>query len=278
MPPIHVDFVDAPSPTGGPKGLKGIAEPPCVPTPGAIANAIARATGTRIRRVADDARAGLGRAWRHRTARAEVGGRFIGPDGPGRGARPRSGRMGIDRWPAGRISSSGPGRASGPCPRTSSRSTGSRSCAASATPTRAFGSGRRPATRSSPPSRHPRTLDCLADASAIVGSPATRHVGTLGGNLANASPAAETSGALLCFDAQVEVRSATGQPSDRARPTCSVAPAGPTIRPDELIVAVELPELAGRRQLLRATRVPTPDGDRGGRRDGRGAPRRRRRP
>jgi CO/xanthine dehydrogenase Mo-binding subunit len=48
MPPISVDFVDAPSPTGGPKGLKGIAEPPCVPTPGAIANAIARATGTRV--------------------------------------------------------------------------------------------------------------------------------------------------------------------------------------------------------------------------------------
>ncbi len=48
VPPIHVDFVDAPSPTGGPKGLKGIAEPPCVPTPGAIANAIARALGTRV--------------------------------------------------------------------------------------------------------------------------------------------------------------------------------------------------------------------------------------
>jgi CO/xanthine dehydrogenase Mo-binding subunit len=47
-PPIHVAFVDAPSPTGGPKGLKGIAEPPCVPTPGAIANAIAAATGVRV--------------------------------------------------------------------------------------------------------------------------------------------------------------------------------------------------------------------------------------
>jgi hypothetical protein len=47
-PPIHVAFVDAPSPTGGPHGLKGIAEPPCVPTPGAIANAIARATGARV--------------------------------------------------------------------------------------------------------------------------------------------------------------------------------------------------------------------------------------
>ena len=29
--------------------LKGVAEPPCVPTPGAIANAIAAATGTRVR-------------------------------------------------------------------------------------------------------------------------------------------------------------------------------------------------------------------------------------
>jgi CO/xanthine dehydrogenase Mo-binding subunit len=48
VPTIHVDFVDAPSPTGGPKGLKGIAEPPCVPTPGAIANAITRAVGVRV--------------------------------------------------------------------------------------------------------------------------------------------------------------------------------------------------------------------------------------
>ena len=61
MPPITVDFVDAPSPTAGPKGLKGIAEPPCVPTPGAIANAIARAIGTPRPRAADDARAGLRR-------------------------------------------------------------------------------------------------------------------------------------------------------------------------------------------------------------------------
>ncbi len=48
IPTIHVDFVDAPSPNAGPKGLKGIAEPPCVPTPGAIANAIARAVGVRV--------------------------------------------------------------------------------------------------------------------------------------------------------------------------------------------------------------------------------------
>jgi CO/xanthine dehydrogenase Mo-binding subunit len=48
-PPIRVAWVEAPSPTGGPHGLKGVGEPPCVATPGAIANAIVRATGTRIR-------------------------------------------------------------------------------------------------------------------------------------------------------------------------------------------------------------------------------------
>jgi CO/xanthine dehydrogenase FAD-binding subunit len=84
----------------------------------------------------------------------------------------------------------------------------------------------------------------LADAASIVGSPATRHVGTLGGNLANASPAAETSGPLLCFDAQVEVRSTTG---DRwiALADLFSGPGRTTIGADELIVAVVLPELDG---------------------------------
>ena len=47
-PRIQVEWVDAPSETGGPKGAKGVGEPPCVPTPGAIANAIAVAIGARV--------------------------------------------------------------------------------------------------------------------------------------------------------------------------------------------------------------------------------------
>ena len=43
----------------------------------------------------------------------------------------------------------------------------------------------------------------LADASAIVGSPATRHVGTIGGNLANASPAMETGAPFVVFGAVI---------------------------------------------------------------------------
>lgn len=53
-------------------------------------------------------------------------------------------------------------------------------------------------------------LTALADASAIVGSHATRAHGTLGGNLMNASPAMETGGPLVCLGAVVALRSATG--------------------------------------------------------------------
>jgi CO/xanthine dehydrogenase FAD-binding subunit len=84
----------------------------------------------------------------------------------------------------------------------------------------------------------------IADAASIVGSPATRHLGTLGGNLANASPAAETSGPLLCFEAQVELRS-TGGERRIALADLFTGPGRTSIAQDELIVAVELPELAG---------------------------------
>src|SRR5258706_425659 len=104
---------------------------------------------------------------------------------------------------------------------------------------------RRPAApRASRASPSRERWTAIADAASIVGSPATRHVGTLGGNLANASPAAETSGPLLCFDAQVEVRSTAGI-RRLALGDVFRSPGRTTIRPDELIVAVELTDLAG---------------------------------
>ena len=50
-PPIEIAWVQTPAVNGGPNGSKGIGEPPCVPTPGAIANAIAKATGKRVHRL-----------------------------------------------------------------------------------------------------------------------------------------------------------------------------------------------------------------------------------
>ena len=39
---------DAETPNAGPNGSKGVGEPPCVPTAGAIANAIAKVIGARV--------------------------------------------------------------------------------------------------------------------------------------------------------------------------------------------------------------------------------------
>lgn len=61
--------------------------------------------------------------------------------------------------------------------------------------------------------RHPllrARFSALCDGSALVGSPATRHVGTLGGNVMNASPAMDTGAPLVVLGACVELRSIRG--------------------------------------------------------------------
>jgi len=50
-PEIEVVFVENAAANGGPRGSKGVGEPPIVPTAGAVANAIAAATGARVRRL-----------------------------------------------------------------------------------------------------------------------------------------------------------------------------------------------------------------------------------
>lgn len=58
-----------------------------------------------------------------------------------------------------------------------------------------------------------RRWTALADAAAIVGSPATRSTGTVGGNLMNASPAAETTAPFIVFDATATLASVGGERS-----------------------------------------------------------------
>ena len=83
-------------------------------------------------------------------------------------------------------------------------------------------------------------FSALSDASALVGSPATRHVGTLGGNIMNASPAMDTGAPLVVFNAVVELRSLSGT---RLVPVGELwsGPGRTTARPDELCTAVILP-------------------------------------
>jgi xanthine dehydrogenase molybdenum-binding subunit len=47
-PEIEIAWIEVETPNAGPKGSKGVGEPPCVPTAGAVANAIARVIGRRV--------------------------------------------------------------------------------------------------------------------------------------------------------------------------------------------------------------------------------------
>jgi CO/xanthine dehydrogenase FAD-binding subunit len=80
----------------------------------------------------------------------------------------------------------------------------------------------------------------LADASAIVGSHATRAHGTIGGNVMNASPAMDTGGPLLCFGASASLRSASGE---RALPLDELwtGPGTTVAHPSELLVGIDVP-------------------------------------
>lgn len=99
----------------------------------------------------------------------------------------------------------------------------------------------------------------LAQAAGQVGSPAIRHMGTLGGNLATASPAGDTLPPLYILEAEVELAAAGG--SRRLAVDRFIAGPGKTdLRPSEVIMGVHLPsaqrfgiqhyEKVGRRQAL----------------------------
>ena len=80
----------------------------------------------------------------------------------------------------------------------------------------------------------------LADASAIVGSHATRANGTIGGNVMNASPAMDTGAPLICLGATVVLQGPGGTRSV-AIDELFTGPGKTVASPDELLIAVDLP-------------------------------------
>lgn len=89
-----------------------------------------------------------------------------------------------------------------------------------------------------------RTLPMLVMAAREIGGRQIQHRGTIGGNVANASPAGDTLPVLAVADAVVELRSATGT---REVPLTSFYTGyrQTVARPDELIAAFHLPPIAG---------------------------------
>jgi xanthine dehydrogenase small subunit len=84
----------------------------------------------------------------------------------------------------------------------------------------------------------------LPAACAVIGGPQIRNRGTLGGNLANASPAADTVPPLYAADAVVELASVSGR---REVPIADffLGPGQSVLAHDELILGVRVPRRAG---------------------------------
>jgi len=91
----------------------------------------------------------------------------------------------------------------------------------------------------------------LAEASSWIGSIANQSRATLGGNLVNGSPAADSSPALLVYDADLELMSVRG----KRRIAYSAFHTGykrNVLAPDELLYAIHLPRRFGKhRQYIR---------------------------
>ncbi len=93
-------------------------------------------------------------------------------------------------------------------------------------------------------------LPALAIASRTVGSPQIRNRGTIGGNLATASPAGDAHPPLLATGAEIEVGSASGR---RRIPVSEffLGPKRSALAEDELILAVHVPTATGPQQFAK---------------------------
>ena len=89
----------------------------------------------------------------------------------------------------------------------------------------------------------PPALHGLQQAARQVGGRQVQNAGTIGGNLCNASPAADGVAPLLVLDAQVELASRLGL---RRIPLSDflIGPRRTALRPDELLVAIHIPAAA----------------------------------
>ncbi len=90
-------------------------------------------------------------------------------------------------------------------------------------------------------------LPALVDAAATIGAAQIQNRGTLGGNIANASPAGDSLPVLLAMDAEIVVGGVRGEQTIPARDFW-VAYRRTALQPDELVLRVRIP-LVARREI-----------------------------
>jgi len=82
--------------------------------------------------------------------------------------------------------------------------------------------------------------DILAQACSLIGSQQIRNRGTIGGNICNAAPSADSVPALLCLGARAILASSNGTRKIDLNDFC-MAPGKTAIGDDELLVEIEVP-------------------------------------
>ena len=208
-PRIDVEWIETPAENGGPKGTKGVGEPPTVPTPGAIANAIARVIGGRVRELPMTPERVWAAADERRMTSAFVSAATVDEalSALAGGARPVAGGTDL-------VVGARQGKA--PLPESIvaiHRLDGLRGSTASdrQPPARRARDPRRDRRRPGRARAADGARGCLRDRRL----PRDAGAGTLGGNLMNASPAMEVGGPLMVFGADGR-RCARGRASGRS--------------------------------------------------------------
>jgi carbon-monoxide dehydrogenase medium subunit len=89
-----------------------------------------------------------------------------------------------------------------------------------------------------------KELSALYQGASQVGSPQIRNVGTIGGNICNAAPSADTAGALMIMDAVVLLEGPEGR---RTVPITEffIGPSETVKKDDEVLIEIEIPERMG---------------------------------
>jgi carbon-monoxide dehydrogenase medium subunit len=93
----------------------------------------------------------------------------------------------------------------------------------------------------------------LAEAARLSGSDAIRNSATIGGNLANASPAADLATPLLVMDAEVLIKGSDGE---RVLPLKEFfkGPGQTALNPQELLVEIRIPAFKGKTVFMKLGR------------------------
>ena len=87
-----------------------------------------------------------------------------------------------------------------------------------------------------------RRCPVLGEAAGLIGNVRVRTLGTVGGSLAHADPAAELPAVMTALDARIAVASASGRRTIAAREFFT-GPLSTALAPDEIVTGVETPAL-----------------------------------